>query len=269
MNKIRRSLFEIQTISEMAQKDQWINRIHPLVKLFITIFYIAILVSFNRYHLTGTLGMIIYPLIVFELGEISIKEALYKLRLILPLVCFVGILNPVFDTTPCGTFSGINITTGMISMSTLILKGILSVLASYLLIATTTIEEICFALRILHIPKIIVTQILLIYRYIFVLLSEAEQITHAYSLRAPGQKGIHFKVWGSLIGLLLLRSMDRADEVYQSMCLRGYQGEFYYKSNRKIKFSDIVYLFVWITIILIFRIYPIFELIGNIITRRI
>lgn len=265
MSKISNSLREIQTIDEMARRDQWMNRLHPLVKLCVTIFYMIMVVSIDRYDLMGLLGMLIYPLISFELGEISIKDALYKLRMILPLVCLVGLFNPFFDRISCGTFLGIHITTGMISMLTLIMKGIFTVLSSYLLIVTTTIEEICSALRILHVPRMMVTQVLLIYRYLFVLISEADRITQAYALRAPGQKGIHFKVWGSLVGQLLLRSMDRADELYQSMCLRGYHGEFYYGNDRKIAFSDFGYLIIWIILLLLFRIFPIFEIVGSLI----
>ena len=265
MSKLSNSLREIQTIDEMARRDQWMNRLHPLVKLCVTVFYMIMVVSFGRYDFIGLLGMLMYPLISFELGELSVKAALYKLRMILPLVCLVGLTNPFFDRIPCGTFLGIYITTGMLSMLTLILKGIFTVLSSYLLIATTTIEEICSALRILHVPKLMVTQVLLIYRYLFVLMSEADRITQAYSLRAPGQKGIHFKVWGCLVGQLLIRSMDRADELYQSMCLRGYHGEFYYGKYHKRSFSDVGYLMIWIVLLLIFRIFPVFEIIGNLI----
>ena len=54
-------------------------------------------VSFDRYHFFGLLGMIVYPLIVFELAQLSLIHAVYKLRFILPFVCFVGLLNPIFD----------------------------------------------------------------------------------------------------------------------------------------------------------------------------
>lgn len=263
MSKINNALHEIRTIDEMARRDRWVNRIHPLVKLSLTILYMSITVSFGRYQFTGLLGMALYPLAMFELGELSLKDALYKLRGVLPLICIVGLFNPVFDRAPAGSLFGITVTGGMLSMCTLMLKGVFTVFSSYLLIATTTIEDICHALRMLHLPKPAVTQILLVYRYISVLLSEADRITQAYSLRAPGQKGVHFRVWGSLAGQLLLRSMDRADALYQSMCLRGYNGEFYYGNNRKTAFSDIAYFIIWLAILLVFRTFPVFELVGG------
>lgn len=263
MSRINNSLREIHTIDDLAQRDQWVNGIHPLVKLCLTVIYMMITVSFGKYELTGLLGMLVYPLILFELCELSIKEALYKLKAVLPFLCLVGLANPFFDREPVGSLGAFTVTSGMLSMCTLLIKGIFTVLSSYLLIATTTIEEICYALRLLHLPKLFVTQVLLTYRYLFVLLAETDTIVQAYTLRAPGQKGVHFRVWGSLAGQLLLRSMRRADELYQSMCLRGYDGEFYYASHRKAALHDVLYLSVWLTVMTAFRCFPVLELIGN------
>lgn len=264
MSNISNAIYEIEHMSQMAEQDQWVNKIHPLVKLFLTIFFIFTVVSFHKYDLLGVVSMAIYPLVIFIVGDVSIKEALKRLRIVLPVVCVVGIFNPFFDREIVAYVGGIAFWGGVLSMLSLMLKGILTVFASYLLIATTTIEKICYAMRLLHIPKIIVTQILLIYRYITVLLTEAKRITQAYALRAPGQKGIHFSAWGSLVGQLLLRSMDRADDVYASMCLRGYQGEFVLDEHLAFQAKDAVLLLIWCVIFLVFRSFPIFQIVGGI-----
>ena len=253
MSKLGSALYEIHHMDTIAERDQWVNHIHPLVKLVLTVAYIAACVSFSKYDLTGILRMGIYLIVVFILGDISFRDSLRRLRIVLPLVCFVGLFNPFFDREPYLQIGSLVITTGVISMVTLMIKGIYSVLASYLLIATTSIEKICYALRLLHVPSILVTQILLTYRYVTVLLGEANRITQAYSLRAPGQKGIHFKVWGSLAGQLLLRSMDRAEDVYESMTLRGYQGEFSYVADKHLKKQDWIYLLVWTAVFVLLK----------------
>ena len=261
-NNISNAIHEITKIDELARKNQWINNIHPLVKLAVTIFYIILTVSKSKYDISGLLKMAVYPVIIFILGEINFKESLKRLKIVLPLVCLIGILNPFFEKQILFQFHGIqlsksivlfknlSITSGMISMITLILKGILSVFASYLLIATTTIEKICYALRLIKIPSVIVTQIMLTYRYVTLFLSEVHLTTQAYSLRAPKQKGIHIKNWGSLLGQLLLRSMDRAYDVYSSMTLRGFCGEYYYNNKCHLKTNDIFYFVFLMTLFL-------------------
>lgn len=161
---------------------------------------------------------------------------------------------------------GVKITGGEISMVTLMIKGILTVIAIYILIITTTIDRVCMALRKIHIPEIIVMIIQLIYRYINVLLKETKRIVEAYSLRAPGQKGINFKAWGSLPGQLLLRSIDRATDVHNSMSLRGYNFNNVRIRNYKLSSRDYVWMIVWTLVIIAFRVYPVFEIVGGLFT---
>ncbi len=264
MSKISNAIYEIHHMDTIAARDQWMNQIHPLVKFVLTIVYIAVVVSFSKYDLIGLMGMVIYPIAGFILADLSFFDSLKRLRIVLPLVCLIGIWNPFFDHTTL-QIGDLTVSGGVISMLTLIFKGVFAVLASYLLIATTTIEKICYSLHLLHLPEILITQFLLTYRYVTVLLEEVNRITQAYALRAPNQNGIHFKVWGSLTGQVLLRSMDRANAVYESMLLRGYQGNFSY-IGRGIKWSvqDVVYLLIWLAVITVFRQFPIFLVVGNI-----
>ena len=82
----------------------------------------------------------------------------------------------------------IPVSAGTVSMLTLMMKGVFCLMASFLLIATTSIEEICHALRQLHVPKILTSLLLLTYRYVSLLLEQVGIMTEAYHLRAPGQK---------------------------------------------------------------------------------
>lgn len=264
MNKINHAIHEIHTMADLANKDQWVNRIHPLVKLVLTVFYIAIVVSCPNRAVFLLLGFVIYPIAMFVISELSFKDALYRLRIVLPVVCLIGIFNPVFDRTPVLVIGRITLTNGWLSFFSLLLKGIFTVLASYLLIATTSIEKICYALRLIHVPSIIVTQIMLTYRYLTVLLREASTITAAYSLRAPGQKGVHYKVWGSLLGQLLLRTMDRATTLYESMCLRGFHGDFPIPEQKKCGADSYFHLVFWCVLFVVFRKFPILSMIGGI-----
>ena len=129
-------------------------------------------------------------------------------------------------------------------MVTLMLKGCFSLMASFLLIATTSIDSLCAALRKLHVPEMLVTLLLLTYRYIGVMLEQVAVMTQAYKLRAPGQKGIHISAWGSFLGQLLLRSMDRAEELYSSMRLRGFRGDFFYANVPACTGADVGYVLV-------------------------
>lgn len=248
MNQMTTAMLELANMDELAKMDSPIHRRHPLVKLLVTILYIFIVVSFPKDQLSAMLPMLIYPALLFTVSGITMRTCLYKLRFILPLICAVGIWNPILDRTPVLMIGRVVITGGMISFLTLLLKGVLSLMASFLLIATTGIEQICYAFSLLKVPDILVTQLLITYRYISLLLHETGTMMNAYSLRAPGQKGLHISSWGSFVGQLLIRSMDRAQNLYQSMQMRGFSGSFYYARRQKASGADLIYFVVWILV---------------------
>lgn len=243
MEKLTNAQLALRQMDELAAADSPVHRLNPLCKLLVTVFYIVTVVSYPKYDLSGLVVMVLYPVVLFQAAEIPVSLCFRKLRIVLPLVCAVGLVNPFLDHTPLLSLGTLTVTGGVVSMVTLMLKGVFSLMASFLLIATTSIDTLCAALRTLHVPDILTTLLLLTYRYIGVMLEEVSIMTEAYALRAPGQKGIHISAWGSFLGQLLLRSMDRAEALYHSMLLRGFRGEYFYADVPSWGVSGVVYVF--------------------------
>lgn len=266
MNKAENASLELKSIDELIQVDSPLRRMNPLSKFIITIVYILTTMSFYKYDVSGLIFMLLFPVIGYQVAMIPMRLCFYKLRIVMPLVCIMGILNPFFDRQIMLTLFGVGISGGVISMLTLVIKGILCLMASFLLIATTPIEEICGALRHLHIPTVIVSLILLTYRYVYVLLSEASILFTGYQLRAPGQKGIHISAWGSFLGQLLLRSVDRAENLYDSMLLRGYNGDIPYDYKQYKSGISVAVTAIVIMVMIVARLYNLPVLLGSLLT---
>lgn len=215
----------LRLVDELAALDSPMHRLSPLSKLLLTVLYVSLTLSFPKYALSGLSMMALFPLFGYQVAGISLFVCFQRLRFILPLVCVVGLFNPFLDRGTLFYLGDLPISGGIISMLTLLLKGVFSLTAAFLLIATTPLEGICGALGKLRCPKVMVSLLLLTFRYITVLLDEVSLMTEAYSLRAPEQRGVHISAWGSFLGQLLLRSMDRAESLYSSMLLRGFTGE--------------------------------------------
>lgn len=242
MNRASQALSEIMAISALSDGDSAVHRLHPAAKLVAVIVYIFTVVSFPKYDLTGILVMVLYPAVLYRLSGIGMGTCFQKMKLVLPLILAVSIVNPFLDTAPFSLAGIVTIPRGCISMVTLMLKGVFSLLASFLLVATTKMEDLCAGMRRLHLPEVIVTLFLLTFRYLSVLVEQVGIMLDAYSLRAPGQKGIHISAWGSFLGQLLLRSMDKARELYQSMLLRGFDGSFSYRNLSRPGMADWLFL---------------------------
>ena len=267
MSKLTKARSELLELDALAARNSPIHTLHPVAKLLTTIFYIYTVVSFPKYDLSGLTVMILYPVILYQAAGIRVSNCFYRLRIVLPLACMVGLVNPFLDQKVLLYLGTIPVTGGIISMLTLMLKGVFALMASFLLIATTPIDSLCAALRKLRIPSVITTLLLLTYRYIGLMLSEAAVMADAYRLRAPGQNGIHVSAWGSFIGQLLLRSMDRAAELYGSMQLRGFCGEFYYAGIKPLRIRDLIFMIVASAAFLCARYFDIAVLLDSLFVR--
>ena len=267
MNKMDRSLGELREMDELAVRRSPVHALCPLAKLLVTIAYILTVVSFGKYDLSGLAVMVLYPVLLFQLSGVGVGTCFRKLRFVLPLVMAVGLFNPFFDRVPALTLGALTVSGGVISMITLMMKGVFCLMASFLLMATTPIDALCLALRRLHVPGVLVTLLLLTYRYVGVMTEELSVMTNAYHLRAPGQRGIHRSAWGSFLGQLLLRSMDRAQELYGSMQLRGFRGEFPYADTHPCTARDGIFLAVCLAAFALARFLPLARLLGSLFTR--
>ena len=264
MNRLENALRELGEMDTLADGRSPVHALHPLVKLALTLCFILLTVSCGKYEAAPLAALALYPALLFQLSGVPVRTCFRKLRYVLPLVLAVGVLNPFFDRTllPGLPFSG-----GVLSMLTLMVKGVLCLSVSFLLMATTRIEALCGGLRQLRVPALPVTLLLLTWRYAGVLVEEAAVMTDAYHLRAPEQKGVQFSAWGSFLGQLLLRSMDRAEDLYASMKLRGYRGEFPAGRSRKLTRRDLVWLAGGLAILAALRYVPFAQALGQLIVR--
>ena len=267
MNKMEKALHELSEMDDLAAQDSPIHRLSPTAKLLSTIAYILVTVSFGKYQLSGLIVMLLWPVLLFQLSGIPLRICFYKLRIVLPLVMAVGLFNPFFDRVPMLALGGVVISGGVVSTLTLMLKGVFCLMASFLLMATTPIDSLCASLRKLRVPGLLVTLLLLTYRYVGVMTEELAIMTDAYHLRAPGQKGIHMSAWGSFLGQLLLRSMDRAQELYSSMLLRGYHEHFHYAPRKPFDRVDGLWLCGSAALFLLLRRVDLAQLLGSLFVR--
>lgn len=267
MQEISGQLTQLRQTDSLSSESSPVHRIHPLAKLAVTIVYIVCTVSFGKYELSGLMPMVLYPVVLFQVTGIPFSAFIRKMRFVLPLVCAIGLFNPLFDRAPVMKLGSLIVSGGTLSLITLVIKGILCLSASFLLIATTSFDDICRALRMLKVPSLLVSLMMLTYRYITVLGEEASVMNDAYKLRAPGQKGIAFKAWGAFLGQLLLRSMDRAERIYGCMQIRGFSGDLSYTKLKKARAADWLYAVILCALFILLLRFNFSELIGSLFVR--
>lgn len=251
------------TLETLAEGKTVIHGLHPLAKTITTFVYVVIVVSFNPYELSGLLPFFFYPVTLMALAEIPYKPLLSRLAIALPFGIFAGIANLIFVRETALTLLGLPISYGLISFISIIIKTVLTVMAVLILISTTPMPLLSRQLAALKVPSIFILVLSLIYRYISVLVEEALSMYTAYALRSPDQKGIRMKDMGIFVGQLLLKSMDRAERVYQAMRCRGFTGVYDYIPLPKLTGKEAVYLLGLSAAFVLLRFFNLSLLLGS------
>jgi cobalt/nickel transport system permease protein len=104
------------------------------------------------------------------------------------------------------------------------IRSTLSLVAVILLSSTTPFHELLAVLRRLRVPAVLVSTLTMMYRYLFILSDELQRKSRARQSRSfTARRSRGWRLPASALGQLFLRSMDRADRIYQAMTARGWQ----------------------------------------------
>jgi cobalt/nickel transport system permease protein len=107
---------------------------------------------------------------------------------------------------------------------TLLAKSSLSLTIVIVFSATTPFGDMLVLMRRLHLPRLLLTTIALLYRYLFVVADQAERMARARASRTfrAGKRRTWYLNSG-VIGHLAIRSVERAERVYAAMRARGWE----------------------------------------------
>jgi cobalt/nickel transport system permease protein len=118
---------------------------------------------------------------------------------------------------------------GLCLAAAIAIKGNAIVLLLMVLLGTLDMVTMGHALRHLYVPEKLTHLLLFTVRYIDVLEREFQRLTAAMRIRGfRGRMNWHtYRSYGYLVGMLLVRSLERAERIVAAMKCRGFRGRFY------------------------------------------
>ncbi|WAC08339.1 MAG: cobalt ECF transporter T component CbiQ [Thermodesulfobacteriota bacterium] len=253
MNNIGKNSFDIGRMDALAAGDSLLHRLDPRAKLITTLVFIVAVVSFDKYALSAILPFFLYPIALISLGGLPYNYLLKKVLIVSPFAILIGVFNPLLDREILFHIGSVGISGGFVSFLSILLRFVLTVTAALILISLTGFNAVCESMRKFGVPKPFIVQLLFFYRYLFVMTDEADRMVRARSLRTFNSGTMSFRIFISLIGHLLLRTLDRAERIYRAMCCRGFDGHFYLIRSMKIRVPEIIFMSGWVSLFVLFR----------------
>jgi len=215
----------IGRLDRLSYRDTAVHRLDPRAKVIATLLFAVAVVSFPRYEVLSLFPFFLFPILMAALGDIPAGFIAKKVVAVSPFAVFVGIFNPLFDPLTVAIAPGVTVSAGWVSFASILVKFALTVSAALLLIATTSFPGICRGLRRLGLPALFVSQLLFLYRYLFVLMEETMRVLRARDMRSFGNRGAGVRVFVRIVGTLFLRTVERAERIYGAMLARGFRGD--------------------------------------------
>jgi cobalt/nickel transport system permease protein len=215
-------------IESPFQGQTIIHTLDPRVKLLTTLLFSIIVVVQSQF--IPLLWGSALPICILILGRLSPLKVAKRLTVVNGFVLMLWLILPVsYPGHPIYHLGPFTITSEGIRTSALItVKSNLIVLTVIGLLSTSPVFDLVYALQSLRLPNKLVQLFFFSYRYIPVIYSEYERLHNAMKLRGfrAGTNLHTYRSYAYLVGMLLLRSYERSQRVYQAMLLRGFDGKF-------------------------------------------
>ncbi len=176
------------------------------------------------------------------------KRLLYVNGFIFFLWLFLPFSRPGEPLFTVGPFTAS--TEGILYAAIITLKSNGIVLAATALISTMPVQLMGAGMQSLKLPDKLCRLFLFTWRYVHVMGEEYEKMKRAAVMRGfvPCNSMRTYRTYAWLLGMLLVRSWDRAQVVWQAMLCRGFTGKFYTLNVFKVRRSD--WLLFGMTVIL-------------------
>jgi len=250
-------------MDELGRLDTPLHRLDARTKIITTIAFIVAVMSFHRYEVSALMPLFVFPIVIMALGNIPAGYIFKKVAIAAPFALFVGLFNPLFDQHAVLAIGSRAISGGWLSFTSIMVRFALTVSAALILVACTGIHRLCAGLEQMGVPRLFTVQLLFLYRYLFVIGEEALRMIRSVQMRSTGTKSLRLRTYGSLIGHLLLRSMDRAQRIYRAMVSRGFDGQVRVLNRTFPGWRDVIFAGGWIAFFIIARLWNLADGLGR------
>jgi cobalt/nickel transport system permease protein len=194
-------------IDRFSRGSSPIHRLPAGLKAGAAVAMLSVSIAFPDWWVLAPLGG--FLLVVLMISRIPAGFVARRILLFEPVIAVLAATN-LLRPEGLGVFLGI------------LARGTFAIGTMVLLSNTTPFSALLELLRWLRFPPILVTVLALLYRYLFILIDEAERILRARRARTVVRKG-RWRILGTVLGELFVRSTERSERVYLAMRARGWR----------------------------------------------
>ena len=232
-----------------AHGDSLIHGLDPRVKTVVAGSFSIVVAICDRF--VALIPALLVAVSFMLLARVRLKQVFPRLLIVNGLILLLWFFLPfTFEGRPLfGLGPLIATREGIIYSSLITIKSNAIILTIMALVATMSVFTLGRAMSHIRVPSKIIYLLLFTYRYIHVIHMEYQRLMKAIKIRGfrPGTNIHTYRTYAYLVGMLLVKSHDRAQRVRAAMLCRGFRGRFYDLSEFSFKTSDMVMMLLMLT----------------------
>ncbi len=205
------------------------HRLDPRGKIIIAALFAVLLAVAQT--LPAVLGGLALAVLWLLLARLPARKVLGKLLAVNGFIIFLWLVLPFsYPGEALWRLGPVTASREGLWFTVLItLKSNALILGLVALIATVPVVTLGQALHSLKLPRKLCHLLLFTYRYLYVFAEEYQRLHTAMKIRGfrPATNMHTYRSYAYLAAMLLVRSADRAERVFQAMLCRGFRGVFY------------------------------------------
>lgn len=212
----------------LAYGDSLIHRLDPRGKIVAALLFSGT-IALSSHFLTLFVALCC-GLFLTLYSKMSLTAFTKRFLIFNIFILFVWLLIFTYPGKPIFMIGPLSVTEeGIKTAGSITLKANSIFLVLTALLATISLTTIGQALGQLGVPKKFVHILLFTYRYMHVLEKEFQRLWNAVAVRGfiPATTVHTYRTYAYLVGMLLLRSVERAERIHDAMLCRGFNGRFY------------------------------------------
>jgi cobalt/nickel transport system permease protein len=217
------------TCETFSQGRSIIHRLDPRGRVVVAVAFAVLIAVSRRFGVLGA-GLAL-AVIGAAVARLPVRATLKRLRALNLFLLLFWLVVPL--TTPGEALLALGplrwSLPGVLLAARLTLKANAIVLMLTVLVGTVETPTLGHALHHLRVPDKLVHLLLFTVRYIDLIHHEYGRLRAAMRVRGfrPRMSVHTYRTFGNLVGMLLVRSFDRAERVVAAMKCRGFSGRFF------------------------------------------
>jgi len=246
-------------IDKYADRDSILHRLDPRVRICLFLLLIMAAVATRAADFFHLIELTVLLVVLAALSRIPIGFILRRVLVVSPFLLMVVLMAPFLDvknpvTTLRFSAAQISVDTRLVIAATVFVKSLISVVSVILLLNTGRFTELLKALQKLKMPAALVSILMFIYRYVFIIVDQFQRMLAARKARTfSNSRKQQYRGLPQIVGMGFIRSSEHAERVYAAMLARGFDGTVRTMSRLRIGSCDIVFGLVMAGVILLIK----------------